>query len=154
MRDESRIDRLTIAGCLRLAQTCIVDAHILREHGSRNASYMAEQALEQIVKALATSEGIHIQRSDAHQLDKVLRSFPDDNSEKEALAKLVWLEAYATTFRYVQPSGRIPVAPDDKRLEQGIRDLNAALARLCAHFGVDLEAEPTEPARISQPPRK
>lgn len=154
MQDASKVERLTVAGCLRLAQACVADARTLHQSGSRNACYMAEQSLEQIVRALATSEGIHIQRSDSHQLDKVLRSLPDDNPEKAALVAVTWLEAYATTFRYVQPSGRIPVAPDAARLEQAIRSIETTIARLCAHFGVDLAAEPTEAARTSLPPRR
>lgn len=105
-------DKRTIANALRLANGCVADAATLWAAGSRNAAYLGEQALEQVVRALATSEKIHIERHDAHQLDKIVRRFPDEHSEKAALKSLVWLEAYATTFRYASPSGKIPKSPD------------------------------------------
>lgn len=98
MQDGSRTDRLTIAAALRLAQICLDDAALLHESRWRNATYLAEQALEQLIRAVATSEGVHIPRSDAHQLDKIVRLLPDSNPEKPFLATLCWLEAYATTF--------------------------------------------------------
>jgi HEPN domain-containing protein len=104
-------DNQTIASALRLANGCIRDARLLAETGSRNAAYLGEQAIEQVIRALATSEAIHIERNDAHQLDKVVRRFPDNHAEKAALKSVVWLEAYATTFRYTLPSGQIPRAP-------------------------------------------
>ena len=81
-------DAHTIANSLRLAKGCATDAAILADQGSRNAAYLAEQALEQAIRAVATSEGMHIERADAHQLDKVVRRFPADNPAKSALASL------------------------------------------------------------------
>jgi hypothetical protein len=75
-------DASTIANELRLAHGCITDAKLLAETGSRNAAYLSEQALEQVIRAFATSEGMHIERSDAHQLDKVVRRFPAVHAEK------------------------------------------------------------------------
>lgn len=69
-------EAITIANALRLAAGCFRDARLLAEQGSRNAAYMAEQGLEQIIRAIATSEGMHIERSDAHQLDKTVRRIP------------------------------------------------------------------------------
>jgi hypothetical protein len=48
-------DALTIAAALRLAAGCLRDARLLADAGSRNAAYLAEQALEQCIRAIATS---------------------------------------------------------------------------------------------------
>jgi hypothetical protein len=85
-------DALAIANAMRLARGCARDARVLLKEGSRNAAYLAEQALEQVIRALATSEGLHIERGDAHQLDKVVRRFPNDQTEKQVIASLTWLE--------------------------------------------------------------
>ena len=154
MPDESRIDRLTIAGALRLARVCLDDAKLLQGSGSRNASCLAEQALEQVIRAVATSESLHILRSDAHQLDKIVRQFPDDNPEKPALLVVCWLEAYATTFRYVQPSGRIPAEPDAAKLLGALSGLSELIERMSRHFEVDADTRSVEPAGTSAPPRR
>jgi HEPN domain-containing protein len=146
-------DQWTIASALRLASGCIRDARLLAGSGSRNAAYLSEQALEQVVRALATSEAIHIERHDAHQLDKVIRRFPEDNTEKSALKSFAWLEAYATTFRYPSPSGRIPPAPDKLRLEEAVDGISKLILRVAGHFDVDLMDE-AKPAKTIAPMRK
>jgi hypothetical protein len=134
-------DAWTIANALRLAAGCARDASVLLSSHSRNAAYLGEQALEQIIRALATSEGLHIERHDAHQLDKTVRRFPDAHAEKAALSKLVWLEAYATTFRYTLPSGRIPKAPDEAKVAQAISGVHELVLRAAGHFGVELDKD-------------
>ncbi|TPK38137.1 HEPN domain-containing protein [Mesorhizobium sp. B2-5-3] len=146
-------DQWTIASALRLANGCMSDTRILVATGSRNAAYLSQQAVEQIIRALATSEAIHIERHDAHQLDKILRRFPDDHAEKTALGSLVWLEAYATTFRYTLPSGQIPRAPDREKLQKAIDDIAALISRAAGHFKVDL-ADDAKPAQAVTPMRR
>lgn len=146
-------DHRTIASALRLADGCIRDARLLAKSGSRNAAYLSEQAIEQVVRALATSEAIHIERHDAHQLDKIVRRFPDGHAEITALKSVVWLEAYATTFRYTLPSGQIPRAPDKAKLQKAIDDISNLILRVARHFGVDLGDE-TKPAQMVAPMRK
>ncbi|TPL95241.1 HEPN domain-containing protein [Mesorhizobium sp. B2-3-12] len=146
-------DHWTIASALRLANGCIRDAHVLAESGSRNAAYLSQQAIEQVIRALATSEAIHIERHDAHQLDKIVRRLPDDHAEKTALQSLVWLEAYATTFRYTLPSGQIPRAPDKVKLQKAIDDITNLILRLAAHFKIDLGDE-SKPAQTVAPMRR
>lgn len=146
------VEARTIANALRLAKGCIEDARNLSNSGSRNAAYLAEQALEQLIRALATSENMHIERHDAHQLDKLVRRFPDDHSEKMALNGLTWLEAYATTFRYTTPSGQIPKTPDAARLRSAIDAIEGLIGRAADHFGVSIEVE-SEPAQRVDPMR-
>jgi hypothetical protein len=126
---------------------------MLSDAGSRNAAYLAEQALEQIIRALATSEKMHIERQDAHQLDKIVRRFPDDHSEKSAIRSLVWLEAYATTFRYTMPSGQIPKAPSGEKLRAAIKEVSQMTDRIADHFGVNLDLD-NFPAGTVVPMRK
>ena len=132
-------DAQTIANALRLARGCVEDARTLAATGSRNAAYLCEQAPERLIRAVATSEGLHIERQDAHQLDKVVRRFPASNVEKAALLSLTWLEAYATTFRYTLPSGGIPKSPDPARLDAAIMSIQDMIHRVSARFEVDLE---------------
>lgn len=146
-------DQWTIASALRLANGCIKDARVLAASGSRNAAYLSQQAIEQIIRALATSEAIHIERHDAHQLDKIVRRFPDNHAEKAALKSLVWLEAYATTFRYTLPSGQIPRAPDKAKLQKAIDDISDLILRVAGHFKVDLGDE-SKPAQAVTPMRR
>lgn len=146
-------DQWTIASALRLANGCTRDAHILAASGSRNAAYLSQQAIEQVIRALATSEAIHIERHDAHQLDKIVRRFPDDNAEKTALKSLVWLEAYATTFRYTLPAGQIPRAPEKAKLQKAIEDISNLILRVAGHFKVDLGDE-SKPAQTVTPMRR
>jgi HEPN domain-containing protein len=134
-------DALAVANAVRLARGCARDARLLLDKGSRNAAYLAEQALEQVIRALATSEALHIERADAHQLDKVVRRFPDEQTEKQAIASLTWLEAYATTFRYTLPSGGLPKSPDATKLAEAITAIDALVERLAIAFAVDLDEE-------------
>lgn len=142
-------DRATIANALRLAKGCARDARLLADQGSRNAAYLAEQALEQVIRAIATSEGIHISRSDAHQLDKLVRQLPDEHAEKATLSGLTWLEAYATTFRYTLPSGQIPRAPQPEKLLQAIATLDELIERAAHHFDVGLREDTREAGRTT-----
>jgi HEPN domain-containing protein len=146
-------DALTIASSLRLAKGCAIDAAILAEQGSRNAAYLAAQALEQAIRAIATSEGVQIKPADAHRLDKIFRRIPKENTEKQKnLVSLVWLEAYATSFRYPLPSGEVPAPPERGKLAHAVREIRALVERLAVRFGVDLEDDDS-PARDPRPIR-
>lgn len=141
-------DALAIANALRLAKGCVRDAALLAQQGSRNSAYLAEQALEQVIRAIATSEGFHIERADAHQLDKVVRRFPEDQPEKQVIASLVWLEAYATTFRYTLPSGQLPRSPDAAKLAKAIETVDELIGRLFSAFDVSIDDDKAPAKRI------
>lgn len=74
MQSRARI----IASHLRIAAQNLQDGELLQERGSRNAAYLLEQAAEHLMRAIATSENIHISRADAHQLDKIVRQIPNE----------------------------------------------------------------------------
>ena len=105
-------DERLIANQLRLAWIDLQDAQTLI--GSRNAVYHAEQCAEHVVLALAQAEGIHFDRSYQHQLDRMVEALPNENSFRQPLKAVTWLEAYATTYRYPTPTGRIREPPRSK----------------------------------------
>jgi hypothetical protein len=67
--------------------------------------------------------------------------FPAGNPARSALASLVWLEAYATTFRYTLPSGQVPKSPESGKLANAFKDIVALINRLSAHFGIEMDDE-------------
>jgi hypothetical protein len=136
---------------MRLADGCLRRS-FASATGSRNAAYLCEQALEQVIRALATSEGLHIERQDAHQLDRTLRRFPAENAVLSQLQSLSWLEAYATTFRYASPSGRLPVSPDPERLSVAVEALDKLIGIIVRHFGIDID-QPEQLAQKAAPMR-
>ncbi|HEX4766831.1 MAG TPA: HEPN domain-containing protein [Lichenihabitans sp.] len=126
-----------IAADLRLAAQCLKDARILAEGKSRNAAYLASQAAEHLVRAVSTSEGLHIERAKAHQIDTNIRSFPNENVDKKAFLNISTLEIYATTYRYPTIAGRIIPTPAWDQLEEELDRIEKLLALLFKHFGVD-----------------
>jgi HEPN domain-containing protein len=143
-------DERLIANHLRPAWIDLQDAQTLI--GSRNAVYHAAQCAEHIVLALAQAEGIHFDRSYHHQLDRMVGAFPNENSFRQPLKAVTWLEAYATTFRYPTPTGRIREPPPPERLNDVLKLLEGLLRDVSVHFAVDL-AKDDSPAGHRRPPR-
>lgn len=141
-----------IAAHLRLASDDLREARVLAGIKGRNAPYLAEQAVEQLVLAIAQSEGIHYQRSKHHLLDQMITALPESNSFKVSLQKVAWLEAYATSYRYPKPSGRLPKVPSELAVDEALDRAETMLAMLIEHFGVDV-ASADQPAVRSDPPR-
>jgi hypothetical protein len=77
---------------------------------------------------------------------------PDENPWKTDLRGVEHLSAYATTFRYPSPVGRIkdPPSPDD--LQSVLARIEALLVLAQVHFGV-APSEGDTPARSASPPR-
>lgn len=128
-----------IATCLELARECAKDARILLKAESRNAAYLASQAAEHLITAVATAEGIHIERKDAHQLDTIVRKIPEENPDRRALAAITFLEAYATSYRYGTPTGRVPTTPSSDRVEDALAAIDGLIVSLEEHFAIEAE---------------
>src|SRR5215470_16278031 len=143
-------DERLIANQLRLSWIDLQDARTLI--GSRNAVYHAAQCAEHIILAFAQVEGIHFDRSYHHQLDRMVASLPNENSFKQRLKAVTWLEAYATTYRYPTPTGRIREPPPPEKLSDVLKILERLLQDVSSYFGVDL-AEDDSPAGHHRPPR-
>ena len=124
-----------IASHLRLSGEALAGARLLLDGGNGNAVYLAEQAVEQIVLALAQAEELHFPRSAQHQLDTMIRGLPDENPFKGRLAPVAWLEAYATTFRYPRTAGAISDPPTADKLEGAVSSIAAVRDALVQHFG-------------------
>ena len=143
-----------IASHLRLAREAFIAAKSLAELENRNAAYLAEQAIEQMILALAQAEGIHFSCSQHHQLETMRRALDPRNAFRDALASLTWLEACATTYRYPRTNGGIVEAPDRKRLLTTLEESGKLLSRLADHFGVDMREGVKAPASRADPPLK
>ncbi len=125
-----------IANYLRIAFQDLEGAKILAGANNRNAIYLCEQAAEKIIRAVLTSEGQHA--GIRHLLDEMVEAVPDANPLKPLLQKIEHLAAFATTFRYPSPVGRIKATPPAPDLAKYIADVEAALTEAVARFGVDL----------------
>lgn len=143
---------LSIASHLRLASEAIDGAMSMRPD-NHFAAYLAQQAVEQIVLALALAESVHVPRSHHHQLDWMVRQLPEQNAARPALGKLTWLEAFATTYRYPSPSGRMPGTADPHKISGALQAARDLLDALSSHFGVDLDGVANAAAAHARPPR-
>jgi HEPN domain-containing protein len=141
---------LVIANFLRVAREDLDGALLLASKGNRNAAYLCCQAAEKVIRAVLTSEGKH--GGIKHRLDEMVDLVPEENPIKPALRAIEELSAYATTFRYPTPAGRIPDAPEGDELATLLRKVEDALAEAATRFGVDLGKD-GQPARRPGPIR-
>lgn len=111
----------------------------------RNAVQMLFQATENILMAVFTSEGIDVaalrRTVGNHQLAAMIDHLPEECSVKADLESVSILEAYATTYRYPSPSGRVADAPDTEDFEGWLENLRDLAGRLCRHFRVDVKVD-------------
>jgi HEPN domain-containing protein len=138
---------LHIANDLRLAAEDARDARTLLSVKSRNAAYHAQQATEKLLLALLTSEDIHIQRSEGHQLGIMVGKLPPDHPMVTDLERLEFLTAFATTYRYPRTGGRLAPPPDWNRIAAALDQVDKLIRLACDHFAVDISASPNVPAQ-------
>ena len=131
-------DALVIANYLRVASQDLDGARTLATTNNRNAIYLCEQAAEKIIRAVLTSEGKH--GGIKHQLDLMVDDVPDTNPIKPLLRAIEYLAAFATTYRYPTPVGRIKDPPSAGELSGAIAKVDTALAEAVRRFEVDLSA--------------
>lgn len=138
---------LHIANDLPLAAGDVRDAKDLLRTKSRNAAYLAEQAIEKLLLALLTSEDVHVPRQESHRLDILVDKLPAKHPMLDRLKALTFLTIYATTYRYTKTGGRLPPLPNWEKITDAINRIDALIVEACAHFGVDLSAGDHVPAR-------
>jgi HEPN domain-containing protein len=138
---------LHIANDLRLAAEDAKDARTLLAVKSRNAAYHAQQATEKLLLALLTSEDVHAQRHESHQLGIMIEKLPPDHPMVADLKRLEFLTAFATTYRYPKPGGRLPPSPDGSKIAAALDQIDASIKLACTHFSVDVSADPKVPAQ-------
>jgi hypothetical protein len=78
----------------------------------------------------------------------------DENPFKARLSAHSYLEAYATTFRYPTPSGKMNRldAKAAQRVKSSVSDLRTLIVEIAAHFEVDLDMDSDAPAKNLAPP--
>jgi hypothetical protein len=137
-----------IASRLRLAANYLRDARTLKASNSRTSSFCLFMAAETALLAVLASEGIPgAFRGGQHQLGVMADSLPDVNPTKRAFRTIEGLAAYATTFRYTTPSGRIPSAMSDKDFTSHSATVEHLIGVCAQWFRVtNLDIEAVEPA--------
>ena len=141
---------VVIANYLRIAKEDLDGAKLLATAANRNAVYLCEQAAEKIMRAVLTSEGKHA--GIKHLLDDMVDAIPDENPIKALLKAIEHLAAFATSYRYPSPVGRIKAMPPANDVQQYIADIEVALDEAVSRFGVDL-ARKDAPATFAGPIR-
>jgi HEPN domain-containing protein len=144
---------LHIANTLRLAHEDLEAAEMLAAAKNRNDADHAQQAAEKILLALLTSEDIKAERRSSHRLDVLRDLLPEDNAFKRRFSSLVFLTAYAMTYRYPKDAGRRPARAGRDELDRARTSLRTILDDVAGHFGVTLTASETVPATSSVAPR-
>lgn len=141
---------LLIANLLRVAKEDLEGARTLSSGGNRNAIYLCEQAAEKIIRAVLTSEGRHA--GIKHHLNEMVDLVPDENPLKSALRAIEHLSAFATSYRYPTPVGRIASPPTRAVFDENAAKVEAVLGSALARFKVDL-TQPNTPAGSAKPIR-
>jgi hypothetical protein len=143
-----------IASLLRNAAGWLEEARSARGRHSRFAVTHAFYAAEHVVLAVMTSEGIHVgSRGEQHQIAAWLDRLPDSNPLKSVLRRTEALTAYATTYRYPTPTGRLVPPPAEERVDAWIAAVAEALSRGGTALGVDLAEGADSPAANPNPIR-
>lgn len=131
---------LPVVSLLRVAQEDLVGARALAMIGNRNAIYLVEQAAEKVIRAVLTAERKHAGIS--HRLSDMVDMVSAGSPLLASLRAIQDLSAYATTYRYPSPVGRIPASPDPARFAEFARLVEVALMQAASEFRVDLGGGP------------
>jgi hypothetical protein len=134
-----------IANRIRMANLYLHDARTLKGSGSRTSSYCLFMAAELTLLAALTAEELPTgSRQTQHQLGAMIDLLPDENPAKPTFRQVEGLTAYATTFRYTTPSGRIPPEMSDADFIAASRKVETLIAACAKWFRVpnlDLKAQ-------------
>lgn len=137
----------TIGSHIKLAHEYFADASLIGP-SRRNCAGNLFYSIENLI--MATLESEDIRRSEwrpkagNHQLDRMIDEIPDLCSIKADLRVFESLTAYATTFRYPSPSGRIPRSPNVEMIASFLSRAETLVKRFTSHFDVDVaEKDPT-----------
>lgn len=97
------------AAFLDLAAADLEAAEVLARVGNQYAAYHVQQAVEKVIKSLLLLGGI--EAGTEHRLDALSDRLPDADPWRDRLEPVLSYSAYATTFRYPTPGGRIVSPP-------------------------------------------
>ena len=96
---------------------------------------------------MLTSEGKHA--GIKHHLNEMVDLIPDENPLKPALRAIEHLGAFATSYRYPTPVGRIAPPPAQTVFEENAAKVQAVLDAAVAGFKVDLTLPNTPAGRVA-----
>ncbi len=113
----------------------------------RNSVMLLFYAAENLLMAVLTSEDTDVgslrRKIGNHQLDRMIDELPHTCSVKRDFVQVSELTAYATTYRYPTPGGRIPVSPAQDDVGKWYRDLIGIVNSCTHHFRINPnDAEP------------
>lgn len=111
---------------LELAAKDAEAAELLLAGGNRYSAYHVQQAIEKITKALLLTRGI--EAGIEHRLEELFKRFSSEDDWPARLLPFVGYSAYATSFRYPTPGGRIPIDPPADELRRDISSLRDLIA--------------------------
>lgn len=99
-----------ILAFLELAEKDAEATELLAAGSNRNAAYHLQQAVEKLLKAVLIAR--QIETTAEHRLEPLLDQLASGDPWLARLTPFAHYSAYATSFRYPTPGGRIPKEPD------------------------------------------
>ena len=157
MADPAVTQRATaevMANRLRLAANYPRDARTLNASDSRTSSFCLFMAAKTTLLAAMASEGVPgTSRQSQHQFGAMADGLPEANPTKAAFKQVEGITAYATTFRYTIPSGRIPAPMSGEDFASHSATLEKLISVCTKWFRVaELDLMPGPPVTISSGP--
>jgi HEPN domain-containing protein len=95
-----------VAAFIDLAAADLDAAEVLARVGNHYAAFHVQQAVEKLLKSLLLLRGI--EAGTEHRLESLADRLPPDDVWQDRVELFLPYSAYATTFRYPTPGGRIP----------------------------------------------
>jgi HEPN domain-containing protein len=123
--DAPSADRTVIVGYLDEVGAELVAAKRLADDPpSRFAAFHVQQAAEKLIKAFRLDRGMHAGKD--HNLEALVDGLPEGDEWRPKLEPLMPLSAFATTYRYPSPAGKVKSGPPTAELQKWM-DLIAEL---------------------------
>lgn len=97
------------AAFLELAADDLDAAEVLARIGNHYAAYHLQQAVEKVLKAVLLLRDV--QAGIEHRLEGLADRLPEGDAWRARVEQVLPYSAYATSFRYPTPGGRIPRTP-------------------------------------------
>lgn len=140
-----------IGSHLKMASDHLLNVKTLTP-SARAAPTLMFYAAENLLMAVFTSEGLDAgaarRKHGNHQLDRMLDELPKECAVVALFEPVIELVAYATTYRYPSPTGKIP-APPSEATAQGYFEALVSLLDACAkHFQVNVRLDEPEAGSV------
>ncbi len=103
---------------------------------SRNAGYLAAQAIEKTMKAVLKFYQIDFPATE-HRLDTLLDKFPQDSDWRSQFEDLVPFQAYSTSYRYTD-GAKIRAPAPEGRVRHVASQVKALIDVACEEMNITL----------------